>query len=210
MRSAHDNGKSEETPVAIEYKTVGAPERGRRRKGSRTRSDKVAAAMEDILRREAVDGWEYVRTDLIPVEERSGLFGRTRDVHRAVMVFKRGSSEPADADQNPQSRAAAAPPIAADPVEVPTVPAPSPSVGPAQIAPVVPAQREEIAVPEPHRGKAEPDLRVPTRALASEIADEPLAPMPEIDDHAPPALKITRAMELHKPTLKAAKVAGDG
>ncbi|MBY8978093.1 hypothetical protein KHP62_19945 [Rhodobacteraceae bacterium NNCM2] len=77
--------------MAIEYKAVGAPEKGRRKRGARSMSDRVAAAMEEILEREAVDGWEYLRTDLIPVEERSGWFGRAREVHRAVMIFRRGA-----------------------------------------------------------------------------------------------------------------------
>lgn len=75
--------------MAFEYKVVGAPEKGRRRRGARTRSDRVAAAFEEILAAEAVEGWEYLRTDLVPVQEKAGLFSRREDVHRAVMVFRR-------------------------------------------------------------------------------------------------------------------------
>jgi len=75
--------------MGYEYKTVGAPEKGKRRRGSRSRSDRVAAAFDEILAEEAVDGWEYMRTDLVPVAERNGIFGRTQSVHRAVMVFRR-------------------------------------------------------------------------------------------------------------------------
>lgn len=75
--------------MAFEYKVVGAPEKGQRKRGARSRSDRVAAAFEERLQAEAVDGWEYLRTDLIPVEERSSLFGRREEVHRAVMVFRR-------------------------------------------------------------------------------------------------------------------------
>ena len=75
--------------MSYEYKTVGAPEKGKRRRGSRSRSDRVAAAFDEILAEEAVDGWEYMRTDLVPVTERNGLFGRAQEVHRAVMVFRR-------------------------------------------------------------------------------------------------------------------------
>lgn len=75
--------------MSFEYKTVGAPEKGIRRRGARTKSDRVAAAVEDILKAEAVDGWEYMRTDLVPVIEKSSLFGRLHEVHRAVMVFRR-------------------------------------------------------------------------------------------------------------------------
>ena len=85
-------GQAVESPgdlMAFEYKCVGAPEKAKRKKGARSRSERVARAMEEIIQAEAVDGWEYQRTDLIPVEERSGLFSRAHEVHRAVLVFRR-------------------------------------------------------------------------------------------------------------------------
>lgn len=72
-----------------EYKCVGAPEKAKRRRGARTRTDRVAHAMQELINGEAVDGWEYQRTDLLPVEEKSGLFSRPREAHRAVLVFRR-------------------------------------------------------------------------------------------------------------------------
>lgn len=75
--------------MAFEYKTVGAPEKGKRQRGARSQSDRVAVAFDEVLQDEAVDGWEYLRTDLLPVTERAGWFGRGHEVHRAVMVFRR-------------------------------------------------------------------------------------------------------------------------
>jgi hypothetical protein len=75
--------------MTFEYKTVGAPEKGKRQRGARSQSDRVAIAFDEVLQDEAVDGWEYLRTDLLPVTERSGWFGRSHEVHRAVMVFRR-------------------------------------------------------------------------------------------------------------------------
>lgn len=75
--------------MGYEYKCVGAPERPRKQRGARSRSDRVAVAMQEIITAEAVDGWEYLRTDLVPVEEKSGFFSRAHEVHRAVMVFRR-------------------------------------------------------------------------------------------------------------------------
>ena len=76
--------------MTYEYKIVGAPEKGKRSKrGKRRKSDRVAAAFTDILKSEAVDGWEYQRTDLLPVIEGAGWFRRGHEVHRAVMVFRR-------------------------------------------------------------------------------------------------------------------------
>lgn len=75
--------------MSFEYKCVGAPERPKRQRGVRGRSDRVALAMQEIIAAEAVDGWEYQRTDLVPVEEKHGLFSRAHEVHRAVLVFRR-------------------------------------------------------------------------------------------------------------------------
>ncbi len=75
--------------MGFEYKCVGAPERPKRQRGVRGRSDRVALAMQEIIGAEAVDGWEYQRTDLVPVEEKRGIFSRAHEVHRAVLVFRR-------------------------------------------------------------------------------------------------------------------------
>jgi hypothetical protein len=75
--------------MKYEYKTVGAPEKGKRKRGLRSLSDRIAAAFEEILQNQAVDGWEYQRTDLLPVTENAGWFKRGQEVHRAVMVFRR-------------------------------------------------------------------------------------------------------------------------
>jgi len=83
--------------MRFEYKTVGGPERGRKRRGARTVADRVAAAMQEIIEAETVDGWEYLRTDLIAVEERSGLFARRQTMHCPVLVFRRALPERAPA-----------------------------------------------------------------------------------------------------------------
>ncbi len=77
--------------MTFEYKCVGAPERPKRLRGIRSRSERVALAMQEIISAEAVDGWEYLRTDLVPVEEKAGFFSRTHEVHRAVLIFRRAS-----------------------------------------------------------------------------------------------------------------------
>lgn len=73
----------------FEYKVIGAPEKTRRRRGAKTGSERLAVAFEEVLQAEAVDGWEYVRTDVVPVTERAGWFSHSREVSRAVMVFRR-------------------------------------------------------------------------------------------------------------------------
>jgi hypothetical protein len=77
--------------MTFEYKCVGGPERPKRLRGAWSRSDRVALAMQEIIDSEAVDGWEYLRTDLVPVEEKASFLGRTQEVHRAVLIFRRES-----------------------------------------------------------------------------------------------------------------------
>ena len=141
-----------------EYKCVAAPEKAKRRRGAKTRTDRVAGAMEDILKAEAVGGWEYQRTDLIPVEEKSGLFSRAQEVHRAVMVFRRALrssvQEPAYA------------PVASDPQ-----PAPVMQVVPAASAPEAePVQIQEA--PRPAAPETDGDFKL---AADREPASAPAA-----------------------------------
>jgi len=75
--------------MPFEYKTVGGPVRGIRRRGAKTVADRVALAMEEIIAAEAVNGWDYMRTDLVAVEERSSLFARREQTHCSVLVFRR-------------------------------------------------------------------------------------------------------------------------
>jgi len=75
--------------MAYEYKTVGGPERGRRERGARRVADRVAAAMQEIIDTETAEGWEYMRTDLVAVEEKRGFLSRRQTMHCPVLVFRR-------------------------------------------------------------------------------------------------------------------------
>lgn len=72
-----------------DYKTVAAPRRAKKVKGVKGRDAQFALAVEDIIRAEAANGWEYVRTDLFEAEEAGGLFSKSRAVSYSVMIFRR-------------------------------------------------------------------------------------------------------------------------
>lgn len=127
--------------MKYEYKAIGAPEKGKRKRGARSASDKVAAAFEEILGKEAVDGWEYLRTDLLPVNERAGMFSRAQEMHRAVMVFRRAL------EQEPELRLA---PAAA------TTPAPAPLAAPTPIRSV--RETPPLRTAPPSAAPAKPEL----------------------------------------------------
>lgn len=71
-----------------EYKVVPAPRKGEKAKGVKGPDGKIAQAMEAALNKLGAQGWEYQRTDAMPVEERSGLAGRITNYH-TVLVFRR-------------------------------------------------------------------------------------------------------------------------
>lgn len=71
-----------------EYRVVPAPNRAEKYRGARTTAERfaltVATAMNDLGR----EGWEYLRADTLPCEERTGLTGRTTNYH-VMLVFRR-------------------------------------------------------------------------------------------------------------------------
>lgn len=71
-----------------EYKVVPAPLKGQRAKGVKGAEARFAHALETIMNDYGSDGWEYVRTDTLPSEERSGLTG-TKTQYRNMLVFRR-------------------------------------------------------------------------------------------------------------------------
>jgi len=74
--------------MVFEYSVVPAPKKGMKAKGIKTTEDRFAHALQQIMNEKGADGWDYVRTDTLPTEERQGLTGRTT-VYQNMMVFKR-------------------------------------------------------------------------------------------------------------------------
>lgn len=72
----------------FEYKVVPAPRRGKKAKGIRGTEAQFANALSALMNEVAAEGWEYLRTDSLPCEERQGLTGRTT-VFQNMLVFRR-------------------------------------------------------------------------------------------------------------------------
>lgn len=73
---------------AYEYTVLPAPNRGEKVRGARTGVERFAHALTMEINRMAQAGWEYVRAETLPCEERSGLTSRTTVYHN-VLVFRR-------------------------------------------------------------------------------------------------------------------------
>ncbi len=74
--------------MSYEYKVVPAPARGLKAKGVKTAEDRFANALETAINELAADGWEYIRADTLPCEQREGLMSKTT-VYQNMLVFRR-------------------------------------------------------------------------------------------------------------------------
>ena len=74
--------------MQYEYKVVPAPTRGKKARGVKTPADRFAHTLSETMNAQAAEGWEYLRTDTLPSEQRSGLTGRTT-VFQNMLVFRR-------------------------------------------------------------------------------------------------------------------------
>jgi hypothetical protein len=117
----------------FEYKVIPAPKRGEKARGVKTTEDRFAYALMSVMNDLGADGWDYVRADALPCEERAGLTG-TKTTFQNVLVFRRviGSAE---AEDRPGMRLLLTEPVAASPrlgpAEAP-LPGNAPAVGPAK------------------------------------------------------------------------------
>lgn len=77
--------------MTYEYKVVPAPTRGQKAKGIKGPDGRFANALEIEMNRLGAEGWEYLRADTLPHEERSGLTGSNTS-YRSVLVFRRAKT----------------------------------------------------------------------------------------------------------------------
>ncbi|MGM9400900.1 DUF4177 domain-containing protein [Aliiroseovarius sp. KMU-71] len=78
-----------------EYQVIPAPRKGKKARGVKGSEARFALAIKEVLNDASADGWEYLRTDTLPSEERSGLTGRAT-VYQNMLVFRRPAEEQTD------------------------------------------------------------------------------------------------------------------
>ncbi len=71
-----------------EYQAIPAPQRGEKARGLKTPGDRFAHALVGLLNEMGQDGWEYLRAETLPSEERTGLTGRATVFHN-LLIFRR-------------------------------------------------------------------------------------------------------------------------
>jgi len=73
----------------FEYKVVPAPRRGSRVKGVKGPAGRFANALESLINELAATGWEYIRAESLPVDERQGLTMRKTESYQNVLIFRK-------------------------------------------------------------------------------------------------------------------------
>ncbi|MFT4014539.1 MAG: DUF4177 domain-containing protein [Paracoccus sp. (in: a-proteobacteria)] len=139
-----------------EYIAIPAPARGEKTKSAKAGIDRFAATLTDTLNQMADDGWNYVRAETLPAEERSGLTGRSTVYHN-LLIFRRALVAEAADHAHLQPAREVAPPL------VPEAAPQSVTAPEAQTPPVrAPFSQPMRAMPERAQSRAaEPPLTRP-------------------------------------------------
>ena len=115
-----------------EFKVIPAPRRGEKLRGLKTTEDRFALALTNVMNEQGREGWDYVRADTLPVDERVGFTGIKTSFHN-MLVFRRiieaDAAEPVQPATPPRM-------ITADPV-VPVGPRLGPAEPPVGTAPQI-------------------------------------------------------------------------
>ena len=116
----------------FEFKVIPAPRRGEKARGVKTTEDRFALALTNLMNELGAEGWDYVRADSLPCDERVGLTG-TKTSFLNVLVFRRaiggGTAEPQPVGRLLLQDPAPGPRLG--PAEVPA-PGNAPALGPAK------------------------------------------------------------------------------
>lgn len=108
----------------FEYKVIPAPRRGQRTKTAKGTSGRFAYAMEVTLNELATDGWEYVRAESLPADERHGMMRKKVEEYHNVLIFRRATN----ATEEPAVIQTPARPFFAAPAPAPVAPKLGPAV----------------------------------------------------------------------------------
>jgi hypothetical protein len=114
--------------LQYEFKVMPAPRRGEKARGVKTTEERYALALTTLMNDLGREGWDYVRADMLPVDERAGFTG-TKTTYQHMLVFRRVI----------EARAKAAEPIAKSSlvaIDDAQVPASTRKLGPAESASV--------------------------------------------------------------------------
>ena len=111
-----------------EFKVIPAPRRGEKSREAKTTADRFALAMASLMNSLGREGWDYVRADTLPCDERSGLTG-TKTTYQTLLVFRRPLGDEPPVGLTAFTPRPAEPPRLGPATDAPAGPAPA--LGPA-------------------------------------------------------------------------------
>lgn len=162
-----------------EYKVVPAPRRALKVKGLKTPTERFAHTLSERLNAETTGGWQFVRTETLPCEVRSGLRG-VKSSTETVMIFQRlvamePAAEPMAAAYEPVYEA----PVYAERAEPQAAPYTAQDAHHYAPEPMAESLPEHEAAPAPSAPPAEPLFRAGTglRADPTQRAEPVLRPL---------------------------------
>ncbi|HHB81715.1 MAG TPA: DUF4177 domain-containing protein [Aliiroseovarius sp.] len=124
--------------MKFEYKVIPAPKKAGKVKGLKRGEDKFAASLAAIMNEHGAEGWEYQRTDTLPVESRAGLTGHSTTFQN-MMIFRRVISDLPD-EAHVRDEPEIAPPEPPEAAPEPMIQAPgSPEQEPGEISAASPS-----------------------------------------------------------------------
>ncbi len=76
----------------FEYKVIPAPTKGEKTRAAKTTADRFGVALTNLMNDLGADGWDYVRSDTLPCEERVGFTG-SKSIFLNMLVFRRALND---------------------------------------------------------------------------------------------------------------------
>jgi len=77
----------------FEFKTICAPRKALKVKGVKGADNRYAQTLTDVINAQSADGWEYFRAETLPVDEKSGIMGKTEEKYLSLLIFRRENIE---------------------------------------------------------------------------------------------------------------------
>ena len=161
-----------------EYLVLPAPRRAPRIKGVRDPAERFAMAVSEVMNDAGREGWEYLRTDTLPMEAGGGWFSRPAAVPQELLVFRRPIEAAAPAEEPAvEAPSFSRPGARRDPPAEPARPAPRGAGGGGAVTP--------LSLRPASERPARPAVSLEERRDA---AASSLAPAPERSPPGPPRL----------------------
>lgn len=77
----------------FEYKSICAPRRALKIKGVKDADERYAQTLTGAINEQSANGWDYFRAETLPVDEKSGMMGKTTEKYLSLLIFRRENIE---------------------------------------------------------------------------------------------------------------------